>query len=171
MNRALIKWIVIIVIVVIAAVITVAVTNRKNTPAPVSVPEDTEAPIYVRYITSGGMDGSMYSLQFSLHEGKAVVLKETKANLGANIMTEKKKVDAKCADSLKDIFDFYKISEWEAKPSEELILDAATTSITFTFANSKTYTFSDSNKLPDSYYDAFHDVRYCILEYAGMEQK
>lgn len=170
MNKTLIKWIAIIAVTAIAAVIAVVIINNsKNTP--VSAPADTEAPIYVSYCTGGGMDGSRYFLSFSIQDGKAYVIKETQEHPGAKTKTEKKKVDVKCADSLKDIFDFYKISDWEAEPSEDFVLDAATTTISFSFTGGRTYTFSDCNKLPDTFSDAFHDVRYCMLEYAGLEQK
>ncbi len=146
--------IVIILIVVILMILSVFAIKKYidnslvDKYGMVKTPE--EDIVLCRYSCGGGMDGSSETLEIRMTEsGKAIVAYDYSSLTSDKEVSESAEVSADAITEIRDICKRYRIFSWgELRETEEMLLDAPTTSVYVTTGEDE-YSYSSNNIIPE----------------------
>lgn len=119
------------------------------------------------YSSGGGMEGSYESLEISVRENGEVWLEYSSLPyIGAEEETVSHTVPAEAIEEIRSLCRKTGVLNWgELSDSDELLLDAPTTSISFTYGDGEYYSVSSNDKLPKKGTGFFSEVYNILFKY------
>lgn len=115
------------------------------------------------YSTGGGMDGGSMSMRILLNENNEVWFEYyNQPFVGAEEESASYRVDNTAIEQIRQKCSEYGVLGWgELKYSEEQLLDAPTTSVSFTYGDNEYYSVNSSCDLPEKgygFFSAFYEI-------------
>ena len=119
------------------------------------------------YSSGGGMEGSYESLEISIRENGEVWLEYSSLPyIGAEEETVSHTVPAEAIEEIRSLCKKIGVLDWGELPDEELLLlDAPTTSVSFTYGDGEYYSVSSNDKLPKKGAGFFSEVYSILFKY------
>lgn len=119
------------------------------------------------YSSGGGMEGSYKSLEISIRENGEVWLEYSSLPyIGAEEETVSHIVPAEVIEEIRSLCKKTGVLDWGELPDEELLLlDAPTTSVSFTYDDGEYYSVSSNDKLPKKGAGFFSEVYSILFKY------
>ncbi len=119
------------------------------------------------YSSGGGMEGSYESLEISIRENGEVWLEYSSLPyIGAEEETVNHTVPAEAIEEIRSLCKKTGVLDWGELPDEELLLlDAPTTSVSFTYGDGEYYSVSSNDKLPKKGAGFFSEVYSILFKY------
>ncbi len=119
------------------------------------------------YSSGGGMEGSYESLEISIRENGEVWLEYSSLPyIGAEEETVSHTVPAEAIEEIRSLCKKTGVLDWGELPDEELLLlDAPTTSVSFTYGDGEYYSVSSNDKLPKKGAGFFSEVYSILFKY------
>ena len=119
------------------------------------------------YSSGGGMEGSYESLEISIRENGEVWLEYSRLPyIGAEEETVSHTVPAEAIEEIRSLCKKTGVLDWGELPDEELLLlDAPTTSVSFTYGDGEYYSVSSNDKLPKKGAGFFSEVYSILFKY------
>lgn len=170
MKKSMGKTLIIIGIVLAALLVLAALVyflvplfaGAFKKPEPVKPAESNEL-ISVCYNSAGGMSGGVYCLDLSVDNKNPDKVILTFTNKEWHNSKTKDKVYKFTRDvftQFAELTDADTFAAWEKSPRSEFeVLDAPTSSVTFVYADGRSYRIADWQELPDEAWTFFHQVK------------
>ena len=119
------------------------------------------------YSSGGGMESSYESLEISIRENGEVWLEYSSLPyIGAEEETVSHTVPAEAIEEIRSLCKKIGVLDWGELPDEELLLlDAPTTSVSFTYGDGEYYSVSSNDKLPKKGAGFFSEVYSILFKY------
>lgn len=119
------------------------------------------------YSSGGGMEGSYESLEISIRKNGEVWLEYSSLPyIGAEEETVSHTVPAEAIEEIRSLCKKTGVLDWGELPDEELLLlDAPTTSVSFTYGDGEYYSVSSNDKLPKKGAGFFSEVYSILFKY------
>ena len=119
------------------------------------------------YSSGGGMEGSYESLEISIRENGEVWLEYSSLPyIGAEEETVSHTVPAEAIEEISSLCKKTGVLDWGELPDEELLLlDAPTTSVSFTYGDGEYYSVSSNDNLPKKGAGFFSEVYSILFKY------
>ena len=119
---------------------------------------------FVTYSSSGSSLGGYYEVEYDGVK-KTVRLSEQKTHSDPE-QVKTTKVGIDCGKAIRKIIEKYDMLKWaDLPPSEIMVLDAATVSLSIRFENGEVYNISETQALPENGMTAICEVRECMLSF------
>ncbi len=167
MNK---KMKVAIIVILVGAVVVAAAVGVWYYKTKFSVPDRdgmvrdmADTVISCSYSTGGGMDGSSMSMRIYLNEKNEVWFEYyNQPYVGADEESASFQIEDDAILKIRQKCSEYGVLGWgELKYSEEQLLDAPTTSVSFTYGDNEYYSVNSSRELPknsDGFFSAFYEI-------------
>jgi hypothetical protein len=115
------------------------------------------------YSTGGGMDGGSMNMRIYLNEKNEVWFEYyNQPYIGAEEESASFQIDAEALEKIRRKCKEFGVLKWgELRPSELQLLDAPTTSVSFTYGDNEYYSVNSSRELPKNsagFFSAFYEI-------------
>lgn len=125
----------------------------------------------VIYSAYGGTPGGHYTVEMNADSDSSRSTTVTISEQSAHDAPESRKtetVSPDCCSELAEIIDRYGMTGWADLPqSDPVAYDTAACSVSIRYSDGSVYGISAQQALPDTWGDAFAEIRSCMLSYAG----
>ncbi len=167
MNK---KMKVAIIVILVGAVVVAAAVGVWYYKTKFYVPDKdgmvrdmADTVISCSYSTGGGMDGGSMSMRIYLNEKNEVWFEYyNQPYIGAEEESASFQIEDDAILKIRQKCSEYGVLGWgELKYSEEQLLDAPTTSVSFTYGDNEYYSVNSSRELPknsDGFFTAFYEI-------------